>query len=162
MKASSVHEIKKELNQKTPAELAELTLRLARFKKENKELLTYLLFESENESGYVKSVMEEMDEKFAEIPSSHNIYFKLKMIRKILRMLNKYIRYSSIESTEVELRIHFCKSIRKLRIPQGKSQALDNLYHNCLGKCFTILEKMHEDLRSDYEDELKKLMPSLD
>jgi hypothetical protein len=33
MKASSVHEIKKELNQKTPAELAELTLRLARFKK---------------------------------------------------------------------------------------------------------------------------------
>jgi hypothetical protein len=83
MKASSVHEIKKELNQKTPAELAELTLRLARFKKENKELLTYLLFESENESGYVKSVMEEMDEKFAKFLSSHNIYFKLKMIRKI-------------------------------------------------------------------------------
>ena len=46
MKASTVSELKEELKHLPPAQLLELCLRLARFKKENKELLTYLLFEA--------------------------------------------------------------------------------------------------------------------
>ena len=44
MKAAGVKEIKKELNDRSKEELAELCLKLSKFKKENKELLTYLLF----------------------------------------------------------------------------------------------------------------------
>ena len=40
MKAATIHEIKQELVTLKPAALSELCLRLAKFKKENKELLT--------------------------------------------------------------------------------------------------------------------------
>jgi hypothetical protein len=56
MKAVTVKELKEELTNYTPKELRELCLRLARFKKENKELLTYLLFESSDEALYIESV----------------------------------------------------------------------------------------------------------
>ena len=56
MKASTVHEIKTELNHLKSDDLVELVLRLSKFKKENKELLTYLLFEAHDEQGFIKSV----------------------------------------------------------------------------------------------------------
>ena len=43
MKAVSVKELSQELLNRSPKELRDLCLRLSRFKKENKELLTYLL-----------------------------------------------------------------------------------------------------------------------
>ena len=46
MKAATVHELKEELKHRSAAQLVELCNRLVRFKKENKELLTYLLFEA--------------------------------------------------------------------------------------------------------------------
>mgnify|MGYP000642523159 CR=1 FL=1 len=49
MKAVTIKQLKDELSHKTANELKELCLHLARFKKENKELLTYLLFESHDE-----------------------------------------------------------------------------------------------------------------
>ena len=48
MKASSINEIKKELEQRSNTELLSFCLRLAKFKKENKELLTFLLFEADD------------------------------------------------------------------------------------------------------------------
>ena len=59
MKAATITEIKKELKFKSSEELALLCLRLSRFKKENKELLTYLLFESEDEEAFIKGIKEE-------------------------------------------------------------------------------------------------------
>lgn len=161
MKAASIHELKKELNLKTQAEISDLTLRLARFKKENKELLTYLLFEAENEKGYVETVKSEMREKFEEIPTNHNLYFKLKMIRKILRMTNKYIKYSAEDTTEVELRIYFCQSVKGMKIPFSRSLALENLYTNCLSKTVKLVGKMHEDLQQDYNEDLMALNKTL-
>ena len=52
MRSSSIHEIKQELVNFKTAELTSLCLRLVRFKKENKELLTYLLFEAQDEQVY--------------------------------------------------------------------------------------------------------------
>ena len=48
MKAAKVSEIKKDLKRKTQPELLDLCLHLAKFKKENKELLTYLLYEADD------------------------------------------------------------------------------------------------------------------
>ena len=62
MKAATIHEIKQELSTVKPGELVELCLRLGKFKKENKELLTYLLFEAHDEQGYIQGVKKEMDE----------------------------------------------------------------------------------------------------
>ena len=97
MKTATVHEIKQELSTTKPADLVELCLRLARFKKENKELLTYLLFEAHNEQGYIESVKKEISELFAEINQS-NVYYAKKSLRKIIRIINKYCRYSGVET----------------------------------------------------------------
>jgi len=63
MKAATIQEIKQELLALPHTELADITLRLARSKKENKELLTFLLFESHDISGYIETVKKEMDVK---------------------------------------------------------------------------------------------------
>jgi hypothetical protein len=107
MKASSLNEIKRELVELEPKALQDLCMRLAKYKKENKELLTYLLFEAHDEAGYVNSVKAEMDELFHTLPSG-NVYYIKKGLRKILRIVNKQIKYSGIKQTELELRLYFC------------------------------------------------------
>src|SRR6188768_3029259 len=114
MKAASVNEIKQELKELNPAQLAELCLRLARFKKENKELLTFLLFEAHDLSSYIDSVKQQMDENFAEINTS-NIYFAKKTLRKILRIANKYIRYTGSKEAEVEILLYYCTNFKGLK-----------------------------------------------
>ncbi|MEP2969295.1 MAG: hypothetical protein ABJO82_07175, partial [Nonlabens ulvanivorans] len=64
MKTASVKELKDELKYKDEKELMEIVLRLSRFKKENKELLTYLLFEAHHEDDYVDSVKANLDKQF--------------------------------------------------------------------------------------------------
>ena len=43
-----LQDIKKELQHLSSLQIADLCLRLSRYKKENKELLAYLLFEADN------------------------------------------------------------------------------------------------------------------
>ena len=59
MKAVSISEIKKELTNLDGKTLQEICLRLAKYKLENKELLTYLLFEAHDESSYISLVKED-------------------------------------------------------------------------------------------------------
>ena len=49
MKAASIADLKKELVRLEHGELLDVCLRLARFKKDNKELLTYFLFLSQDD-----------------------------------------------------------------------------------------------------------------
>lgn len=156
MKAATIHEIKEELSTVKPAALADLCLRLAKFKKENKELLTYLLFEAHHEQGYVQSVKTEIDEQFAEINVSH-LYFAKKSLRKIVRIINKYSRYSNVKTTEVELRLYFCTKLKTSGIPIRQNAVISNLYDSQLKKINTLLAALHEDLQYDYRKELDLL-----
>ena len=56
MKAVALKKLKEELSHKSANELMELCLHLSKFKKENKEFLTYLMFESHDEEAYIESV----------------------------------------------------------------------------------------------------------
>ena len=127
MKASTIAQIKKELQHRSSDEVVQLCLRLARFKKENKELLTYLLFEADSESGYIESVKQEVDELFSEINVNSYFYIK-KSVRKILRIIKKYIRYSGNKETEVELLLYFCEKLKALRPSIHRNTTLKNLY----------------------------------
>ena len=71
MKIASVNEIKQELDSLKPAALRDLCVRLARYKKENKELLTYLLFDAHDEQGYTDSIKEEIDREFEDLPKAN-------------------------------------------------------------------------------------------
>ena len=132
-------------------------LRLARFKKDNKELLTYLLFESGDEMGYIRTVQREMDIQFEGI-SSTSFYYIKKSVRKILRNVKKYIRYSGKKQTEVELLLYFCRSLRKLSPSFKRSTVLINMYEGQIRMIRKALAKLHEDLQFDYEEELNELV----
>ena len=120
MKTATVQELKQELLALKPAKLTELCLRLARFKKENKELLTFLLFEAHDEGAYIQSVKELIEEGFTELPKP-NLYLSKKTLRKILRITNRYIKYSGSKTAEVSLLIYFCQQMKSSGIPYEKS-----------------------------------------
>lgn len=156
MKAATINELKQELVNSSPTQLTELCLRLARFKKENKELLTYLLFEAHDTVGYIKSVKEEMDSQFEGMNKS-NVYFIKKTLRKIIRTAAKYTRYSGLATVEIELLIYFLVTMKSLNIPIEKNPVLTNIYQNQLKKVNKAIETLHEDLQYDYLKEVRKL-----
>ncbi|MGE5521532.1 MAG: hypothetical protein ACM3VS_16520 [Candidatus Dadabacteria bacterium] len=156
MRAATVQEIKKELQDKGKQELVEICLRLARYKKDNKELLSFLLFESNDLEGYIQNVRMELDEGFRDMNTT-NIYFAKKTIRKLLRNANKYIRYSGSKLAEVEILLHFLTNLRGSRLPWQKTRATSNIYENQFNKIKVALAAMHEDLQHDYLRELQRL-----
>ena len=157
MNTASLQEIKKELRTLDPEKVQDLCNRLAKYKKENKELLTYLLFEAHDEHAYVENVKEELRELFKTIPAS-NLYLIKKTLRKILRFANKQIKYSGVKQTELELRIFFCTKIREARIPLHTGTVLFNLYQMQLKKIEAVLSKLPEDLQTDYESEMNYIL----
>lgn len=156
MKAVTVKEISEELLNLSPKELRDLCLRLARFKKENKELLTYLLFEATDEAGYIESVKKDIDMQFEKV-NRRSYYFIKKGLRRILLNTRKFIRYSHNKKTEIDLLIYYCIKLKKFNPPVQRNAALRNLY---LKQVATIREKLgslHEDLQYDYVMELEAL-----
>lgn len=156
MKAASVKELKDELNHRSPQELLEICLRLSKFKKENKELLTYLLFESFDEAGYTEKVKQELEEQFDSINQT-NIYYIKKSVRKILRTLKRYARYSSRKETEVELLLYFCQKLKSFSPFIRKDTVLNSLYDRQLLQIKKLILSLHEDLQYDYQMELQEL-----
>ncbi|TYP71660.1 hypothetical protein [Aquimarina intermedia] len=156
MKAVTVKTLKIELNERSHHELVELCLRLSKFKKENKELLTYLLLEAQNEAGFIESVKEEITDQFSEI-NTKTFYFIKKSVRKILRMVKKYIRYSKNKETEVELLLFFCEQLSEFSPSIKRNNTLLNLYRRELASIEKKIQALHEDLQYDYKQELDEL-----
>lgn len=155
MKAVTIKELSQELQLCSPKELRNLCLRLARFKKENKELLTYLLIEVSDEVSYIESVKSEIDEQFVQINRESYYLFK-KSVGKILRNTRKYIRYSQKRQTEIELLIYFCKKLKKISPSIQKNVGLLNLYNRQINTIIKKISSLHEDLQYDYEKELSE------
>ena len=158
MKAASLNEIKKELQTLEPETLQEICMRLGKFKKENKELITYLLFESNNEQAYIENVKEQLETEFQDLPRGGNTYFIKKTLRKILRFANRQIKYSGIKQTELEIRVFFLLKMREAKVPIPSGTVLYNLYHQQLKKIHSIMEKLPEDLQADYERDVRMLI----
>ena len=156
MKPATVAQLKKELKFRSSDELEELCLRLAKFKKENKELLTYLLFQSHNEEAYIESVKQVIDDGFSTI-NTNSYYYMKKTVRKVLRMVKKYIRYSKKKETEVELLLYFCEQLKDLRPSIKRNKTLTNLYERQLTLVKKRITELHEDLQHDYTLEIEEL-----
>ncbi|SDW80379.1 hypothetical protein SAMN05444411_102209 [Lutibacter oricola] len=156
MKTATVKELKTELNYSSQAELIELCLQLSKFKKENKELLTYLLFEKSNEEGFIEDVKIEVDVLFTEINTNSYFYIK-KSVRKILRLIKKYIRYSKKKETEIELLLYFCKKLSEFKPSVRKNSVLLGILQREVISVKKKIKVVHEDLQYDYNLELKNL-----
>ena len=156
MESVALNTIKKELNFLPPEQLAELCLRLSRYKRENKELLSYLLFEAHDEAAFIEKVKADVDEQFETMPKG-NLYIVKKSLRKILKSINKFIKFSGIKQTDVELLIYFSIKLKAAGYTNTSNTLLTNLYDQQLIKINKAIEKLHEDLQFDYQKELERL-----
>ncbi|WP_321286062.1 hypothetical protein [uncultured Sunxiuqinia sp.] len=156
MKTASLKQIRDELKIYSSEDLQSLCIRLAKYKKDNKELLSYLLFEADDEVAYIQSVKDEIDSGF-ECMNRKSTYFIKKSLRKILRDMTKYIKYSGIKTTELDLLIYFCRKIRTSKIPLNRSLELRNIYARQVIKIENLLKKLHEDIQFDYHDDVRFL-----
>ena len=156
MKAASLKELKTEIELLHPRRIQELIMHLVKFKKENKELLTYLLFAADDEPAYIAEVKAQVDELFKDVNKSH-IYLAKKTIRKILRLVNKYIKYSGQKQTEAEIRLHFCKKLKRMGMPLKENTVLGNIYQRQVLNIRKTVASLHEDLQFDFSEELREL-----
>jgi membrane-anchored protein YejM (alkaline phosphatase superfamily) len=158
VKVSSISELKKELHELPQKQLVELCLSLAKYKKDNKEFLDYLLFQAHDKSAFITSVKAEIDEHFTELKIQANLYYVKKSLRKLLRLITKYCKYLGDKAAAAELHIYFCQKLKASGIPYHKSQLLINMYEQQLKKINTLINGLHEDLQQDYLNDLEKII----
>lgn len=156
MKTESIVTIKKELKHLPKEELLELCIRLGKFKKENKAMLSYLLFQADDENGYIENVKSTINELFEEMNTS-SYFFMKKTIRKILKQTKVFIRYSGNKTTEIELLLYFCECLGNLRPSIFNNTTLTNLYERQILALQKKIKGLHEDLQFDYNLRLEEL-----
>lgn len=143
--------IKKEIEHLSHDQLAELCLRLARYKKENKELLAYLLFEATDEQAFIDKIKAEVGFMFSQLPSQS--YLAAKAIRKILRLITKYNKFIGSKTAEIELLISFCYDYLQYTDRKLSYKPLRLILTRQLEKIRNLILKLHEDLRFDYSQD---------
>ncbi len=158
MKVSSISELKKELQELPQKQLVELCLSLAKYKKDNKEFLDYLLFQAHDKSAFITAVKTEIDEHFDELKTQANLYYVKKSLRKLLRIITKYCKYIGDKAAAAELHMYFCAKLKQSGIPYHKSQLLINMYEQQLKKINALISSLHEDLQQDYLNDLEKII----
>jgi len=157
LKAVTLKQLKDELSHKSANELKELCIHLSKFKKENKELLTYLMFESHDEEQYIQSVKDQMDVFFTEINTKSFFYIR-KSVRKVLTLTKKFIRYSKKKETEVALLLYFCHKLKNFKPSINRSTRLTNTFDRQIILVKKAIATLHEDLQYDYQLELNDLL----
>jgi hypothetical protein len=156
MKPEKLTAIKKELNGLSVQQLTEMCLRLAKYKKDNKELLNYLLYHASDPLAYAGQVKTFLEEDFKTLPSHY--YHASKTLRKILRLMNRHAKYTASKQVELELLIWFCNSFLQYGDTGTSHKALQALFIRQLDKIKALLPKLHEDLRFDYTQEFENLI----
>lgn len=157
MKPAGVSEIKNELKELDKKELLELCLALAKYKKENKEYLTYLLFEAHDKESYAAEVRKIIDDEFVELKKQPNLYYVKKGLRKLLRIITRYTRFLDNPAMKADLHVYFLRSLKDSGIPYWKEKRIVNLYEAELKKINTLVKSLHEDLRADYQQSVDEL-----
>jgi len=107
------------------------------------------LFEADDEEAYIKKTEEQVQTMFAEIPKTLHQYLVKKTVRKILRILNKQIKYSGNKQTEAELLLHFCRLLKGIYYRYNEYVVLLNMYEAQMNRARTAIKSLHEDLQYD-------------
>lgn len=156
MTEAALPSIKKELQNLDATALAELCMQLAKFKKDNKEYLSYLLFDAHDKETTIVAIKQKIDVQFSEV-NTNQLYFVKKTLRKILSGIAKYAKYLGNKQHEAELLIYFCTKVKQLNLPLHKNLVLENLYNNQIKKVTKLIATLHEDLQYDFEERLTNL-----
>jgi len=160
MKVEKLSEIKKELRALSPENMIEICIKLAKYRKENKELLSYLLYDSENPLFYAENVKSELLEEFYKL-KKHG-YAAAKELRKILRILERSAKYTRSAEVEVVLLLWFCKNYLIYADLRTAYKPLQTIFLRQTDKIRKLIAKLHEDLQFDYSSEYNDLIEEAD
>ena len=150
-----LQDIKKEIQHLPNPQLAELCLRLVRYKKENKELLAYLLFDAHDEAAFIEKVKAEVGFMFSQLPSQS--YVAAKSVRKILRLIGKYTKFIASKPAEIELLLNFCYNYLQYAGKLTAYKPMRLILVRQLEKIRGLIAKLHEDLQFDYTQDYNLL-----
>ncbi|TDL99158.1 MAG: hypothetical protein C4K58_07705 [Flavobacteriaceae bacterium] len=156
MKSAGISQIKEALKQQSYSSLVELCLKLSSYKIENKQYLSYLLFDTHQREEYLEDLKGEIDLAFDNINQDSYFYVN-KSLRKILREAKKHIKFAKDSAFEMELMIHFLKKTKSLSCNISQSPKLLGLYKRENQKTQKLLEKIEPDLWIDYQEDLKEI-----
>ena len=151
-----LQDIKKEIQHLPNEQLTELCLRLVRYKKENKELLAYLLFEAANEQAFVEKVKGEAGFMLSQLPS--HSYQAAKSVRKVLRLISKYTKFIASKPAEIDLLISFCHHYLQYINRNTSYKPMRLILVRQVQKINAQIKKLHEDLQFDYAQEYDNLI----
>jgi hypothetical protein len=151
----SLQEQKKELQQLSKTELEAICLRFARFKKENKELLEFVLFHQGDPQAYADALKKDLHEVFTSLTGAN--YADAKKLRKITKALNKHAKYIQNPALEADLWIWFCYTYCHSMAAKSTAQVIRNFFAKAVLKVEKIQSKLHEDLAFDVAQELEKI-----
>ncbi|MBI4947098.1 MAG: hypothetical protein HY840_11935 [Bacteroidetes bacterium] len=144
MNVPSLQDVKQELQEISPKQLFGLCLSLAKYKKDNKEYLGYLLFQAHDRERFITEIKNEIDKHFSEIHST-------------LSIINKYCKYMGDKAVTAELLIYFCRKVKQTNnIPIYKSARLENLYNTQIKRIRSAITFLHEDIQADLLSELNQ------
>ena len=152
MNAATISQLKKELVKLDHDDLLDVCLRMAKFKVESKELLTYLLFKADDQAGYANDLCDEIDQLLSVPGQIHK-----KTLRKVVRWMDKSLRFSGDKETELQVRIHFCRRIKDKKISFGHCRVSANMYATQLKKIDKAIDKVHPDLQFDFNQQMSGL-----
>jgi hypothetical protein len=156
MIAASIKQLQSQLEQLDQKELTTICIRLAKYKKDNKELLSYMLFEASDETDYIRQVSNMIDELFATV-NLQQLYFAKKSLRKIIRITNKHVNFSDEINTGIMLWIRVYNNLIETGIDFSQSKVIDNMKISVKKKIDKLINGLHEDLQYDYRKMLQSL-----
>ena len=160
MRVEKLSDIKKELRSLNAEALTEICLRLAKYKKDNKELLSYLLYEAENPLNYAEEVKSTLLLSFQSL--NRSAYTSTKEIRKIVRLLAKHAKYTGSKEVEIELLLWFCTNFLRYADTRSSHKPLQAIFSRQMEKIKRMLPKLHEDLQFDYSATYRNILDEAD
>ncbi len=155
MEKYSLNDLKKELSHLDKTEVIDLCLKLTKFKRENKEYISYLVYNADNKTAFTLEIKHEIDNLLQEAKEKESPYLIKKSLRKTLRLINKYIKIIGDKSVAIELLIYFCSHVKKHELLKSRNSVLYNLYNMQTKKINTLIRTLHEDLQGDFLKELE-------
>lgn len=156
MKPEKLGDIKKELLSRSVQELTEICLRLAKYKKENKELLNYLLYDAAEPLEYASQVKLFLEQEFKNLQNHY--HYSTKSLRKIIRLINRHAKYTASKQVELELALWFCDNFLLYADLRTSHKPLQGLLTRQFEKISKLIPKLHEDLQFDYKKEFETLL----
>jgi hypothetical protein len=156
MKPEKLSDIKKELSSFNNEQLIEICLRLAKYKKENKELLSFILYNTDDPLAYAESVKSSLIEEFHTLKKYD--YRSAKELRKVLRLLAKHAKYTGSTQVELEFLLWFCKNYLIYTDLRSNYKPLHTILIRQLEKIKKLVGKLHEDLQFDYAREYQEII----